>query len=68
MTSRGVQTQLLRLYIAVKKLFLSHLFVMFASITVVVMLMSPKGRKANKLTMCSDEARGLLVVSNHGAV
>ena len=60
--------QLSGLYVAVKKLFLSHLFVMFASITVVVMLMSPKGRKVNKLTMYGDEARGLLFASSHGAV
>ena len=34
----------------------------------VVVPMSPKGRKVNKLTMCSDEVRGLLAASSHGAV
>ena len=60
--------RLLWLYVAVKKTIPIPSVCHVCFHNCVVVLMSPKGRKANKLTMYGDEARGLLVVSSHGAV
>lgn len=60
--------QLSGLYVAVKKTIPIPSVCHVCFHNCVVMLMSPKGRKVNKLTMYGDESKGLLVASNHGAV